>query len=74
MCPIYMPLVWKVRQGRSILYQIKWYSCLNRDGDYFESAVLRDEIRRKRAAKDMEVQRTSARRVPDRATWTSCTR
>ncbi|MET8114025.1 hypothetical protein [Streptomyces prasinus] len=58
----YLPLVWKVRQGRSILYEIKWHSCLNDGGDYFESAVLRTEIQRKRAARDAKVQETSARR------------
>jgi hypothetical protein len=58
----YLPLVWKIREGRSVLYAIKWHSCLNADGDDFDHAVLRDEIRKKRASKDMTVQQTSARR------------
>ncbi|MER6748080.1 hypothetical protein ACFW6C_09115 [Streptomyces fungicidicus] len=55
-------LVRKVRQGRSFLYEINWFDVLHPAGDYFEQAVARDEIRRKRAAKDHAVQATSARR------------
>jgi hypothetical protein len=55
-------LVRKVRQGRSFLYEIAWFDVLHPAGEYFEQAVARDEIRRKRAAKDAVVQETSARR------------
>ncbi|MET9848898.1 hypothetical protein [Streptomyces ossamyceticus] len=59
----YLPLVWKVRQGRSFVYEIKWASCLGGETeDYFEHAVLRDEVRKKRALRDLKVREESARR------------
>ena len=55
-------LVGKVRQGRSIAYEIRWASNYRMAGDWYEDASLRDEIRKTRAARDREVQATSARR------------
>ncbi|WP_371538422.1 hypothetical protein OG210_21980 [Streptomyces sp. NBC_00466] len=55
-------LVDKVRQGRSIAYEIRWASNYRMDGDWYEDASLRDEIRKARAAKDRAIQETSARR------------
>lgn len=55
-------LVAKVRQGRSIAYEIRWASNYRVTGDWYEDVSLRDEIRKARAARDREVQATSARR------------
>jgi hypothetical protein len=55
-------LVWKVRQGRSFVYEVKWAQCYRHDGDWYVDACDRDEIRRARAAKDRVIQETSARR------------
>ncbi|MGW3499336.1 hypothetical protein ACWDMY_01140 [Streptomyces globisporus] len=55
-------LVGKVRQGRTIAYEIRWASNYRVTGDWYEDVSLRDEIRKARAARDREVQATSARR------------
>lgn len=55
-------LVRKVRQGRSFLYEIKWGSCFRKDGEWWDDCYDRHLIRNERAARDMEVQATSARR------------
>ncbi|MEV1096456.1 hypothetical protein AB0I87_13425 [Streptomyces sp. NPDC049952] len=55
-------LVGKVRQGRSIAYEIRWASNCRVTGDWYEDSSLRDEIRKARAAKDRAVQEASARR------------
>ncbi|MEV5289946.1 hypothetical protein AB0K64_01740 [Streptomyces sp. NPDC053741] len=55
-------LVAKVRQGRSIAYEIRWASNYRMAGDWYEEASLREEIRKARAAKDRAVQGASARR------------
>ncbi|MET9510784.1 hypothetical protein ABZX62_20380 [Streptomyces flavidovirens] len=55
-------LVVKVRQGRSTAYEIRWASNYRMGGDWYEDVSLRDEIRKARAARDREVQATSARR------------
>ncbi len=60
-------LVWKVRQGRNIVYEIKWASMFWKHGDpegnaWYEDCYDRDEVRQARAARDMEIQATSARR------------
>lgn len=55
-------LVVKVRQVRSIAYEIRWASNYRMGGDWYEDASLRDEIRKARGARDREIQATSARR------------
>ncbi|MFE4991397.1 hypothetical protein ACFRH4_08605 [Streptomyces mirabilis] len=55
-------LVWKVRQGRTISYEIKWASCFLSDGDYWDTCYTDDGIRKARASRDHAVQVTSARR------------
>ncbi|WP_073773434.1 hypothetical protein [Streptomyces sp. MJM1172] len=55
-------LVATVRQGRSIAYEIRWASNYRMAGDWYEDTSLRDEIRKGRAARDREIQATSARR------------
>ncbi|MEV6436292.1 hypothetical protein [Streptomyces anulatus] len=55
-------LVGKVRQGRTIAYEIRWASNYRLTGDWYDEVTLRDEIRKARAIRDREVQATSARR------------
>ncbi|WP_149515097.1 hypothetical protein [Streptomyces apricus] len=55
-------LVNKVRQGRSFVYEITWANTLSMGGHEFMAVEDRDNVRRERARKDAEVQRTSARR------------
>jgi hypothetical protein len=55
-------LVWKVRQGRSIAYEIKWASNYRMTGEWWETCYRDDRIRKARHAKDLAVQAVSARR------------
>lgn len=55
-------LVWRVRQGRSIVYEIKWASNYRMSGDWWETCWTDDRIRKARASKDLAVQAISARR------------
>ncbi|MEW2276742.1 hypothetical protein AB0936_03690 [Streptomyces cyaneofuscatus] len=55
-------LVHKVRQGRSFVYEIRWASVVRPDGEYWDDRFTRHQIRDQRAARDREVQATSARR------------
>jgi hypothetical protein len=55
-------LVGKIREGRSIVYEIRWASTFRKSGDGWETCWTDDLIRKARQARDMKVQATSARR------------
>ncbi|MFE9865894.1 hypothetical protein ACFYPZ_24670 [Streptomyces sp. NPDC005506] len=55
-------LVQKVRQGRTIAYEILWASNYRQNGGYWDNACGRDRIRKARAARDRVIQEVSARR------------
>lgn len=55
-------LVGTVRQGRSIVYEIRWASNYRKSGDGWETCWTDDQIRKARASKDAKVQERSARR------------
>ncbi|MET8511991.1 hypothetical protein [Streptomyces sp. NPDC005077] len=55
-------LVEKLRQGRTIAYEIRWAANYRQSGDFWDDCYDRDTIRRARAVKDQVIRQASARR------------